>query len=64
MRSFARRSDRLFHNTLISVEADVKLLAVLVGCVIGKHLAARGALECLEASFALDRLGGGVLALC
>ena len=60
----ARKCDRLFHNTLVGVEADVELLAVLVGCVIGKHLAARGALECLEAGFALDGLGGGVLASC
>ena len=62
--ALARKSDRLFHNTLVGVEADVELLAVLVGSVIGKHLAARGALERLEAGFALDGLGVGVLAFC
>jgi hypothetical protein len=36
---------------------------VLVGGVIGKHLTARGALERLEAGFALDGLGGSVLVL-
>jgi hypothetical protein len=63
IRSLARRPDSLFHNTLVFVEADTKVLAVLVGCVVGKHLTARGALESLEAGLALDRLGGGVLAL-
>jgi hypothetical protein len=63
IRSFARRSDCLFHNTLILVEANTKVLAVLVGGVIGKHLTARGALERLEAGFALDGLGGSVLVL-
>ena len=62
-RALARKSGRLFHNTLVGVEADVELLAVLVGCVVGKHLTARGALECLEAGLALDGLGGSVLAL-
>jgi hypothetical protein len=62
MRSLARRSEDLFHNTLVLVEADSEVLAVLVGCVVGKHLATRGALEGLEAGLALDRLGGSVLA--
>lgn len=34
---------------------------MLVGSVVGQHLAARGALEGLEAGFALDGLGGGIL---
>jgi hypothetical protein len=63
IRTFARRLDDLFYNTLVFVEADSKVLAVLVGCVVGKHLTARGALECLEAGLALDGLGGSVLAL-
>jgi hypothetical protein len=56
-----RKSEGLFRNTLIRIEAVGELLAVLVACVIGKHLAARGALEGLEARFALDCLGGGIL---
>lgn len=60
--ALARKPDRLFHNAFIRVEADIELLAVLVGCVIGKHLAACGALERLEAGFAFDGLSGGVLA--
>jgi hypothetical protein len=44
----------LFHSALVGVEAVLELLAVLVACVVGKHLAARGALEGLEAGFALD----------
>jgi hypothetical protein len=51
----------LLRNTLVGVEAVGKLLAVLVACMIRKHLLARGALECLEAGFALDGLGRGVL---
>lgn len=34
---------------------------MLVARVVGQHLAARGALERLEAGLALDGLGGGVL---
>lgn len=51
----------LFHNSLAFVEAISKLLVVLVRGVIGQHLLARGALEGLEAGFALDGLCGGVL---
>lgn len=51
----------LFRNTVSCVEAVGKLLAVLVGRVIGQHLLACGALERLEAGFALDSLGSGIL---
>jgi hypothetical protein len=52
---------RLFRLTLALVEAIRKLLAVLVAGMVCQHLLARGALERLEASFALDGLGRGVL---
>jgi hypothetical protein len=53
---------RLFRRgALVGVEAILELLAVLIARVVGKHLAACGALEGLEASFALDGLRGGVL---
>jgi hypothetical protein len=55
------RCGGLFCDALLGVEAVLELLTVLVGRVVGKHLAARGALESLEAGLALDRLGGGVL---
>jgi hypothetical protein len=51
----------LFCNTLVGIEAVAEVLAVLVRGVVGKHLAARGALEGLEASLALDGLGSNVL---
>lgn len=51
----------LFGDTLVRIEAVRKLLAVLVARMIDQHLLARCALERLEASFALDVLGRGVL---
>jgi hypothetical protein len=51
----------LFRLSLVRVEAVGELLAVLVRSVVGKHLLARCALEGLEARFALDGLGRGVL---
>ena len=60
-RSFARDHGRLFRSALVGVEAILELLAVLVARVVGEHLAACGALESLEAGFALDRLRGDVL---
>jgi hypothetical protein len=54
-------ADRLFRLTLALVEAIRKLLAVLVAGMVCQHLLARGALERLEASFALDSLRRGVL---
>lgn len=51
----------LFGNTVVGVEALLKLLAVLVRGVVAEHLAVRRALERLEARLALDCLGGGVL---
>jgi hypothetical protein len=48
---------------LVGVETVLELLAVLVARVVGKHFAACGALEGLEASFALDCLRGGVLGI-
>jgi pyrimidine operon attenuation protein/uracil phosphoribosyltransferase len=61
-RALAPKAGSLFHNTLVGVEADGKVLAVLIRGMVGKHLAAGGALESLEAGFALDGLGSGVLA--
>jgi hypothetical protein len=52
---------RLFRNTVVGVEAVIKLLAVLVRGVFGEQLAVCGALKGLEAGLALDSLGGGVL---
>jgi hypothetical protein len=54
-------SRRLFRNAVVGVEAVGELLAVLVGGVVRQHLLARRALERLEAGFALDGLGRGVL---
>jgi hypothetical protein len=54
-------SPRLFRLTLALVEAVRKLLAMLVTRMVRQHLLTRGTLECLEASFALDRLGRDVL---
>jgi hypothetical protein len=54
-------SHPLFRLSLVRVEAVGKLLAVLVGRVVREHLLARCALEGLEAGFALDGLGRGVL---
>lgn len=54
----------LFGHTLVGVEAVTKVLAVLVGGVVGEHLAAGGALKGLEAGLALDRLCGRVLVCC
>lgn len=51
----------LLRHTLVGVEAVGKLLAMLVARVVRQHLLARGALEGLEAGFALDCLGCGVL---
>jgi hypothetical protein len=51
----------LFRNAVRRLKAVRKLLAVLVACVVRQHLLARGALERLEARFALDGLRGGVL---
>jgi hypothetical protein len=61
-RALASKARSLFYNALIRVEADGKVLAVLVRGVVGKHLSAGCALESLEAGFALDGLGSGVLA--
>lgn len=55
------RGGTLFRNTLVGIEAVAEVLAVFVRGVVGKHLAARGALEGLEASLALDGLGSNVL---
>jgi hypothetical protein len=57
----SRPDSRLFRNTVVGVKAVGELLAVLVRGVVGKHLLAGGALEGLEAGFALDGLGRGVL---
>ena len=54
----------LLGDALVSVEAVAKVLAVLIRGVVGEHLAAGGALEGLEAGFALDGLGGCVLLRC
>lgn len=51
----------LFRDAVRCLKAVRKLLAVLIACVIRQHLLARGALERLEARFALDGLRGGVL---
>ena len=51
----------LLGHALVGVEAVGKLLAVLVARVVRQHLLARRALERLEAGFALDCLGCGVL---
>jgi hypothetical protein len=51
----------LFRSTVGSLKAVGELLAMLVGSVVRKQLLARGALEGLEAGFALDGLGRGVL---
>lgn len=59
--SLIKPSRDLFRLSLVRVEAIRKVLAVLVACVVGQHLAAGGALERLEAGFALDALGGYVL---
>ena len=61
IRSPVRIAGRLFRSALVGIEAVLELLAVLVARVVGKHLAARGALEGLEASFTLDGLRGSVL---
>jgi hypothetical protein len=61
IRWHARIAGQLLCDTLVSVEAVLELFAVLVGGVVGEHLAARGALKGLEARLALDRLGGDVL---
>jgi len=54
-------TDGLFRHTFVGVKAVTKVLAVLVGGVVGEHLAAGGALEGLEAGLALNRLCGRVL---
>ncbi|KAH7091332.1 hypothetical protein FB567DRAFT_272228 [Paraphoma chrysanthemicola] len=51
----------LFRNAIRRLKAVGKLLAVLIARVVGQHLLARGALERLEACFALDGLCCGVL---
>jgi len=48
-------------DALVLIKAHAEILAMLVARMVRQHLAARGALECLEAGFALDGLGGGVL---
>lgn len=48
-------------NAVVGIEAVLEILAVLVGGVLGQHLAAGGALERLEACLALDGEGGGIL---
>jgi hypothetical protein len=52
---------RLFGGAVGRLETVGKLLAVLVGGVVGQQLLARGALEGLEAGFALDGLRRGIL---
>lgn len=52
---------RLFRNTILRIEAVSELLAMLIRGVVGKHFLARGALESLEAGFALDGLRRCVL---
>lgn len=52
---------KLFDNAIIGVEAVLEALGVLVGGVLGQHLAGCGALEGLEACLALDGEGGGIL---
>ena len=55
-----RGAEKLFDNAVIGVEAVLEVLGVLVRGVLGQHLAGCGALERLEACFALDSESGGV----
>jgi hypothetical protein len=51
----------LFRNPIIRIKAIGELLAVLIRRMVRQHLLAGRALEGLEAGFALDGLGGGIL---